>query len=851
MNDPSSVHVTERQQAFDRIWEVPRGPLAVLRTVDNIPIAIRYMATSFAFFIIGGILALVMRVQLARPENRLLSPEAYNQLFTMHGTTMMFLFVIPFLEAVANYLIPLQNGTRDLPFPRLTALSYWTYLFGGIFIYSSFLFGLAPDGGWFAYVPLNLKQYAPGLNMDFWDIGLSVAEIAAIGSAGELIIGILRMRAPGMSLLRMPLFSWAMLVTSVMIVFAFTPLIVGTAMLELDRKELTRFFDPNFGGNPLLWQHIFWMFGHPEVYIMFLPAVAVTSHIVQTFTGRPLMSYRLMLATFIGTGLLAFALWFHHMFAAGGSSHKLGFFVAASMTVSIPSAVQVFNWIATLWEGRPVWRTPLLFAIAGLVIFVIGGMTGVMVASVPFDLQAHDTYFVVAHLHYVIVGGVLFPIFGGLYYWIPKFSGRLLNETLGRWNAALMFAGFNLAFLPMHWAGLHGMPRRVYTYSAGMELDLYNLLSTIGAFILALGVLLFLLNLAVSLRRGLPAGNNPWNADTLEWLESSPPPNAQFSELPVIRSRHPLWAHSASHTSEDPFIAATARELSNAPTSFRGSLVVRVRDGYPIGIAHLPRQSVWPFVMSIAFTTVFVAALLDSLWIALTGLFVFTVSLIGWFWPSRTESLAIAEYAVPGHATTDGTATSLPLLVGERSSNGYWGTALAAVILMIALATIVGSHFYLLAGDRLGTVERVSPMPATATVAGVFAVLAVGATRWLSASLDVHSLRSRWIALALLVLLWNGAIWSSVYAYRTSGFTAAENAYGSSAMLLIGYAVLVGMAAMLFCTVALIWRLLAPSDPRGRSVALNASLISYSASISVLVAIVVVYVWPLIASVPG
>jgi cytochrome c oxidase subunit I+III len=836
----------DRKRAFEKIWEVPRGPLSVLRTVDNIPIAIRYMATSFAFFIIGGILALVMRVQLARPENQLLSPETYNQMFTMHGTTMMFLFVIPFLEAVANYLIPLQNGTRDLPFPRLTALSYWTYLFGGIFIYSSFFFGLAPDGGWFAYVPLNLKQYSPGLNMDFWDIGLSVAEIAAIGSAGELIIGILRMRAPGMSLMRMPLFSWAMLVTSVMIVFAFTPLIVGTAMLELDRKELTRFFDPNFGGNPLLWQHIFWMFGHPEVYIMFLPAVAVTSHIVQTFTGRPLMSYRLMLATFIGTGLLAFLLWVHHMFAAGGSAHKLGFFVAASMAVSIPSAVQVFNWIATLWDGKPVWRTPLLFAIGGLVIFVIGGMTGVMVASVPFDLQAHDTYFVVAHLHYVIIGGVLFPIFGGLYYWIPKFSGRLMNETLGRWNAALMFIGFNLAFLPMHWAGLHGMPRRVYTYSAGMELDLYNLLSTIGAFVLALGVSLFLVNLLVSLRGGAPAGNNPWNADSLEWSEASPPPNAQFSELPVIRSRHPLWYQRSlqPEESDDERILAVAQQLSNAPTAFRGSLVVHTRSGLPLGIAHLPRQSVWPFVMSVSFTIVFIAALVDGMWTALAGLLLFVVSLIGWFWPSKTETVAIAEYAPGNRQPDERVEPALPLLVGERSTNGYWGTALAGVILMIALATIVVSHFYLLAGPLIDEASRLAPSTSMATLAGVFAVAAVGATRWLTASCDVHSLRSRLISLVLLVLLWNGAIWSAVFAYRTAGFTAAENAYSSSALLLIGFAVLVCIAAMLFSFTALVWRLLAPSDPRGRGVALNSSLISYSATVCLLVAICVVFVWP-------
>ncbi|MGH7718615.1 MAG: cbb3-type cytochrome c oxidase subunit I, partial [Gemmatimonadaceae bacterium] len=404
------------KSGFDEVWDQPRGFFGIFRTIDNIPIAVRYMVTSFAFFLIGGALALLMRIQLGTPENTFLDAETYNQIFTMHGTTMMFLFVIPFLEAFANYLIPLLNGTRDLPFPRLTALSYWTYLFGGLFIYSSFLFGLAPDGGWFAYVPLTGKEYSPGLNMDFWDIGLSVAEVAAIGAAAEMIVGILRTRAPGMSLNRMPLFSWAMLVTSFMIIFAFTPLVVGTAMLELDRKELTRFFDPEYGGEPLLWQHIFWVFGHPEVYIMFVPAVGIVSQVVQTFSRRPLMSYTLMVLAIIATGFISFGLWVHHMFATGLSAVAMGFFAAASMVIAIPNGVQVFGWIATIWAGRPAWRTPLLFVVGFLIIFVAGGVTGVMVAAVPFDWLAHDTYFVVAHFHYVLIGGVVFPLFAGLYY---------------------------------------------------------------------------------------------------------------------------------------------------------------------------------------------------------------------------------------------------------------------------------------------------------------------------------------------------------------------------------------------------------------------------------------------------
>ncbi|MGH7263838.1 MAG: cytochrome c oxidase subunit I, partial [Candidatus Rokuibacteriota bacterium] len=516
------------REAFARIWQVPRGPLGWLRAIDNVPIARRYMITAFAFFLLGGVQALLLRLQLARPESGLLDAATYNQLFTMHGTTMMFLFVIPFLEALATFVLPLQLGTRDLPFPRLTALSYWTFLFGGLFLYSSFLFGAVPDAGWFAYVPLSGPEYSPGRALDFWDIGLSVAEVAAIGAAAEFIVGILRMRAPGMSLDRLPPFGWAMLVTAFMIIFAFTPLIVATAMLELDRKELTRFFDVRYGGNPLLWQHLFWVFGHPEVYIMFLPAVGVVSQVVQAFARRPLASYTAVVFAMVAIGFVSFGLWVHHMFATGLPAVALAFFAVASMVIAVPSGVQIATWIATLWTGTLVWRAPLLFVLGFVAIFVLGGLTGVMVAALPFNWQVHDTYFVVAHFHYVLIGGVLFPVFAGLYYWLPKLTGRLLDERLGRWNFWLMFAGFNVTFFPLHLAGLLGMPRRVYTYPAGLGWDTPNLVATLGALALGAGVLLFLVNLGWSLRRGRPAGADPWSADTLEWSQASPVPDAQF-----------------------------------------------------------------------------------------------------------------------------------------------------------------------------------------------------------------------------------------------------------------------------------------------------------------------------------
>ena len=858
-----------RKAEFEQTWEQPKGILGAFQVIDNIPIAVRYMATSFAFFLVGGALALVMRLQLARPDGRVLDAETYNQFFTMHGTTMMFLFVIPFLEAFANYVIPLLNGTRDLPFPRLTALSYWTYLFGGIYIYSSFLFGVAPDGGWFAYVPLNLKQYSPGPNMDFWDIGLSVAEIAAIGAAAEMIVGILRMRAPGMSINRLPLFCWALLVTSAMIVFAFTPLIVGTAMLELDRKEMTRFFDAGFGGDPLLWQHIFWVFGHPEVYIMFIPAVGIMSHVVQTFARQPVTSYTLMVLALVATAFVGFGLWVHHMFTTGLSPVGMGFFAAASMLIAIPNAIQVLGWITTLWAGKPVWRTPLLFGIGGLVIFLIGGITGIMVAAVPFNWQAHDTYFIVAHLHYVLIGGVLFPIFAGLYYWIPKISGKMLSERLGRWNFALMFIGFNVAFFPMHLSGLRGMPRRVYSYPVGLGLETLNLVSTIGAGILAVGAVLFLVNLFLSVRREEKAGPDPWRGDTLEWSEQSPPENAQFARIPVVRSRHPMWDQATLLPVEgdDPDVVSAVRQLDHAPSRWRGSLIVGVLDGRPLAIAHLPRRSWWPFIMSLGFTTLFIAALVEFMWVALLGAAITLVAIVGWFWPLDTETKAIAELYdardegpgggraavptdAPGSARAEGgrapDPVRLPLAIGDRASNGYWGTWVLVAILFTALATLVSSYFYL--GKGASPVPASEAPPLGRALWAVAAAISVAlAARWLTHTVDERVAPARRLPLVVLFVLHAGLAWLAVAAWRETGLDAAASAYASSVLGLLGFAGLLAIGAAGMLVAGLLWAFLRPRDPRGRGVALNASLVCYSTAATWLLVVGVVHVWPRLA----
>jgi cytochrome c oxidase subunit I+III len=803
---------------FVRVWSEPPGLIGWLREINNIPIATRYMATAFLFFLAGGIQALLLRVQLGTPENTFLDARTYNQIFTMHGTTMMFLFVIPFIEALANYIVPLVLGARDLPFPRLTALSYWTYVLGGLFLYSSFLFGLAPDGGWFAYVPLTSIQFSPGLNMDYWLIGLSVAEVAGIGAAAELIVAVLKHRAPGMSLGRMPLFAWSMLITGVMIIFAFTPLIVVTGMLEFDRKLETRFFDIAAGGDPLLWQHLFWVFGHPEVYIMLLPAVGIVSHIVQTFARRPIVGYRVMVSAMIAVAAVSFALWAHHMFAVGMSTAAMASFGAASLLIAIPSGLQVFGWIATLWQGRVEWRTPMLFAAGFIVLFVFGGITGVMLASAPFDAQAHDSYFVVAHFHYVLIGGVIFPLLGGLHYWLPKITGRMLSERLGRWTFWTTFVGFNVTFLPMHYTGLLGMPRRVYTYQAGLGWDLPNLISTAGAFVLALGVLLFVVNVLRSLRRGERAPGDPWRGDTLEWAVSSPPPVYQFWSLPVVGSRHPLW----EQRDLEPDDAATVAELEpmhGRPTTWRSTLTVSVRDGRPEGIAWIAGPTIWPLVLSLGFLFLFTGALINSVSITGAGVLVSAVATTGWFWPTRSQQLAIDEMRANGYRVIRGRArgTPLPLVLVGRGSTGWWGMMILIAVLGVALASLVASYFYLSAR-----------WPARPAIDSMEKIIAGACALFLIASAALLHLTTRrragatprriGLGLASLIGLASLGLVYGAYVYREAEFTRALDAHGSLMYTLLSFQGAAMLAGLVLMVVAQLWLWRRPEDPRGDAV---------------------------------
>jgi cytochrome c oxidase subunit I+III len=818
--------------AFEAVWEDPRGVLGSLRAIQNIPIARRYMVTAFAFFLAGGAMALLLRLQLLRPEGRILSEQTYNELFTLHGTTMMFLFVIPFLEALAAYMLPLMLGTRELPFPRMTALSFWTYLFGGLFLYTSLLVGQVPDAGWFAYVPLSGREYSPGLGIDFWDIALSVAEIAAMGAAAELIVGILRMRAPGMTLARLPLFAWAMLVTGVMIIFAFTPLIVGTAMLELDRKGLTRFFDPTAGGKPLLWQHLFWIFGHPEVYIMFVPAVGIVSQVVQTFARRPQVSYTLMVLALVATAFISFGLWVHHMFATGVAPLALAFFTAATMMIAVPNGIQIFSWLFTLGTGRPRWHPALLFVVGFVVIFVVGGLTGVMLAAVPFNWQAHDSYFVVAHLHYVLIGGVIFPLFAGLYYWLPKITGRLLSERLGRWNFWLMFVFFNITFFPMHAVGLLGMPRRIAVYSEGLGWTPYNAVSTVGAYGFAVGVLVFLVNLLWSLRRGQPAGANPWQSDTLEWAESSPPPQAQFPTIPLVSSRNPLWDGS-DPARRDPSVEGALRPLHFGPTGWRGALVVSAVEGRPLAIVHVPGPTIVPFVLALGLVTLLAAALVDSSGLAILGALVCLVALTGWFWPHRSEDRALADLG-------DAVAGRLPLAMAGPVSNGWWATVVLVLVLATALVTLIASYVYL-GGDTMS--DRTFSLGALRGLALATVALggAGGAAFMAARSLAGGRVRARRWALALACAFLAGFLGLVIGGSHLGDVRAADSAQASIVLSLLGFEWIVAVLLLAMLLVALLWAWRRPLDPRGHAVALNALLVSYFAVSSWVIVLVLLY----------
>ncbi|GBD50177.1 cytochrome c oxidase subunit I [Methylopila sp. Yamaguchi] len=611
----------ERERRLRRIWDPPRGILGALSVVDHKIIGRRYIATAFVFLALGGVLAALIRIQLATPEGRLLGPDVYNQVFTVHGANMMFLFAVPVMEAMGVYLVPLMIGTRNIAFPRLNAFSYWIYVAGGALLWIAFLLDFGPDVGWFGYVPLSGPQYGYGKRADIWAQMITFTELAALAVAVEIVVTVFKQRAPGMTLDRIPLFVWAMLVTSFLVIVAMPAIMIASSALILDRLVGTHFFNPAEGGDVLLFQHLFWFFGHPEVYIIFLPAVGMVSTMLSTFARRPVFGYLPLVMSLITIGVLSFGLWAHHMFTTGLPRVGESFFTASSMAIAVPAGVQIFCFIATLWLGRPVWRPPLLFVAAFVVTFTIGGLTGVMVASVPLDSQVHDTYFVVAHFHYVLVGGAVFPLMGAIYYWFPKMTGRMMSDRLGAWVAALVFVGFNLTFFPMHVLGLQGMPRRIYAYQPELPWGGLNLFVSLASIILFAGFLLFFVDVVRSAVRGAPAGDNPWNAPTLEWATTSPPPSYNFDGIPVVTSANPLW--------DDPETLPVATGLR---VDRRELLVTSVQRAEPEARESSAGASIWPFLAAVA-TTVMLIGSIFSPWAVVWGSLPIAVALVGWFWP--------------------------------------------------------------------------------------------------------------------------------------------------------------------------------------------------------------------------
>jgi cytochrome c oxidase subunit I+III len=686
-------------EQLDEVHGQPPGLIGWLSAVNHKAIGLRFIVTAFGFFLIAGADSLVIRAQLAMPAEPgggLVNADTFAQLFTTHGTAMMFLFAIPMVEGLGMYFVPLMIGARDMAFPRLNALGYWLYLFGGLLLYSPTIGDIGnflipgdhfpdwvPDGGWFNYPPLTSSRFSPDFGIDFWLLGVTLAEISAVIGAVELVATILKMRAPGMAVSRVPIFVWSILVVSFAILFALPAIIAASTMLELERKVGMPFYDPLFGGDPILWQHLFWFFGHPEVYIMFLPATGIVSMVIPAFTGRPLAGYTWVVAAIIATAFLSFGLWVHHMFAIGLPWIGLGYFSAASMMITFPSGVQVFAWIATLLRGpKLVLNTAMLFVLGFIVTFVAGGVTGVMVASVPFDLQVHDTYFVVAHFHYVIVGGVVLPIFAGFFYWFPKVTGRILDERLGKWFFWLFFIGLNVAFLPMHNVGLLGMLRRVYRYDAGLGWEPYNLAASIGAAIMAAGVLVFLWSVWRAYRGPADAPSDPWGGGTLEWSAPSPPPVYNFVEVPSGRGRYPLWDLGAH-----PVDAPTSAALDHSSPLIRETLGTTPLDARPSEIIRLPRYTIKPFIVSVLLTGAVVGVLFDIYLLAAALALATLPFIVAWLWPEAEDQ-------------TDELVRSagdlrLPMETTGYGSTPWWGVVLLILSVGMVFISFVGSYFYL------------------------------------------------------------------------------------------------------------------------------------------------------------
>lgn len=672
------MNTLARHRRLTRIWSSEPGWKGWFSTVNHNDVGRMFLVTSFFYFVVAGVLAMLIRAQLATPHSAFVGPEIYNQLFTMHGTIMMFLFAIPTFEGLAIYLLPKMLGTRDLAYPRLTAYGYWCYFFGGGMLVFSMLAGIAPDGGWFMYPPLTSKLYSPGINTDFWLIGITFVEISAICAAVEFTVSILKYRAPGMSLSKMPIFAWYALVTSLMILTGFPPLILGSVLLELERAFGFPFFQVDLGGDSLLWQHLFWLFGHPEVYIIFLPAAGVISTILPVMSSTTLLGYRWVVAAAVGLAFLSFGLWVHHMFTTGIPHMGLAFFSAASTLVAVPTGIQVFAWIGTIWKGKPQLKLPMLHILGFFLTFVIGGLTGVMVAVVPFDWQVHDTAFVTAHLHYVLFGGFVFPILAGIYYWLPLMTGRKRFFRLGEIAFALIFVGFHVTFLAMHWVGLLGQRRRISTYAPEDGWTTINLISSVGGFILAFGLALVLVDVALQVVTRHRTKRNFWNSGSLEWAMMMPPPAYTFASLPQVKDRDPLWHERLLPVQ----IARGEGYLGDPVGDRRESMTVEIATGAPDFHLIYPTNTRLPIFFSAVTGLFFLSMLVKLYWfapIALVGM-----AAVAWRW---VWVLGQKEDLGPQPV---GRGLQLSNAAEVDRSPGWWGS----LFLLVANATFFGSLLF-------------------------------------------------------------------------------------------------------------------------------------------------------------
>lgn len=762
-------------QELERIWCKPRG-WEYLTAVNNNYIGFYYIATAFLFFLLAGVLALGMRVQLTAPLLQILPQETYNQFFTMHGTVMMFLFAVPMVEAIGVLLLPQMLAARDLPFPRLSAYAFWAYLVGGLCFFASLFVGLAPDGGWFMYPPLTSIAYSPGINADFWLLGIGFIEISAIAGAIEIIVGVLRTRAPGMTLDRMPMFAWAMLVFAAMIIIAFPSVILSTLLLELERAFNWPFFDPTRGGDPMLWQHLFWFFGHPEVYIIFLPAAGLMSMMVSTVARTPLIGYRLNVLALVATGFISFGVWAHHMFATGMPRLSTGYFSAASMAVSLPAGIQVFCWIATLASGKIRWSTPALFVVGSVLVFTMGGLTGVMVGMVPFDWQAHDTYFIVAHLHYVLIGGMVFPMFAAFYHWVGMTSSRPLSERVGKWVFWLQFIGLHVTFLPMHLTGFMGMPRRVYTYMPGRGLDLLNQISTVGAFVMGAGVVLFLVDLARNFRFTTDGdAGNVYGGSTLEWL-----PTGLYStrSIPVVRSRDPLW--------DDPQICDDVEQgrylLPGSVTGLRETIVTSPINAEPQYLQLMPGPSVWPLAAAVLTAGFFLALTVQAYMFSAVSGVLGVACVLRWLWET--------DRPIQQDKADIGAGITVPISITGPQSHGWW--ALNTLFTVMGMIVLMGLFGYLYLYGIHPEVWIAAPAMTETLGIALVLILAIVAA-WLSRRVLAMTKRGEfagqgpWLLGLLGAMLLGAASWWDVAGWGGAGLGPAASGQGATVFVLIAF----------------------------------------------------------------